>query len=306
MSRFLSSRLDTVSTRRSRGEGGPHYSDSRQRWIATAHVGFRPDGKRIVKRASGKTKTEAKSRLRDILRDLDDGIGVQGHQFTVEDALRDWLAFGLNGRDRKTIEASRILIEHRIIPGLGRRRLRELTADDVDSWLAEQAATASRSTLSKLLSILRRAIDRQMARDRVKRNVALLCQVPSGQPGRASKALTLAQARALLTAAEGSDLNAYISLSLLTGARNQRAARADMEPPRPDRHPDAAAPIPPTVQLWRSVRAHGDTKTKLSRRTPRLPARCVNALTTHLHRQLEQRRRAGLPWSEADLVFATR
>jgi len=213
-----------VSTRRSRGEGGLHYSDSRQRWIATAHVGFRPDGKRIVKRASGKTKTEAKSRLRDILRDLDDGIGVQGHQFTVEDALRDWLAFGLNGRDRMTIEASRILIEHRIIPGLGRRRLRELTADDVDSWLAEQAATASRSTLSKLLSILRRAIDRQMARDRVKRNVALLCQVPSGQPGRASKALTLAQARALLTAAEGSDLNAYISLSLLTGPEPKSCA----------------------------------------------------------------------------------
>src|SRR6476661_707698 len=79
-----------------------------------------------------------------------------------------------------------------------------------------------------------------------------------------------------------------------------------MEPPRPDRHPDAAAPIPPTVQLWRSVRAHGDTKTKLSRRTLRLPVRCVNALTTHLHRQLEQRRRSGLPWSEADLVFATR
>ena len=213
-----------MSTRRSRGEGGLHYSDSRQRWIATTHVGFRPDGKRIVKRASGKTKTEAKSRLRDILRDLDDGIGVQGHQFTVEDALRDWLAFGLNGRDRKSIEASRILIEHRIIPGLGRRRLRELTADDVDSWLAEQAATASRSTLSKLLSILRRAIDRQMARDRVKRNVALLCQVPSGQPGRASKALTLAQARALLTAAEGSDLNAYISLSLLTGPEPKSCA----------------------------------------------------------------------------------
>jgi integrase len=295
-----------VSTRRSRGEGGLHYSDSRRRWIATAHVGFRPDGKRIVKRASGKTKTEAKSRLRDILRDLDDGIGVQGHQFTVEDALRDWLAFGLNGRDPKTIEASRILIEHRIIPGLGRRRLRELTADDVDSWLADQAATASRSTLSKLLSILRRAIDRQLARDRVKRNVALLCQVPSGQPGRVSKALTLAQAQALLTAAEGSDLNAYISLSLLTGARTEELRALTWSHLDLTGAPTQQPPIPPTVQLWRSVRAHGDTKTKLSRRTLRLPGRCVSALSAHLDRQLKQRRRARLPWSEADLVFATR
>lgn len=43
--------------------------------------------------------------------------------FTVEDALRDWLAFGLSGRDPKTVEASRTLIERRIVPGLGRRRL---------------------------------------------------------------------------------------------------------------------------------------------------------------------------------------
>ncbi|MGO4362008.1 hypothetical protein [Terrabacter sp. RAF57] len=70
---------------------------------------------------------------------------------------------------------SEALIERRIIPGLGRRRLRGLTADDVDVWLAHEAKTASSSTLSKLMSILRRSIDRQMARDRVKRKVILLC-----------------------------------------------------------------------------------------------------------------------------------
>jgi len=38
-----------------------HHSDSRRRWIATAHVGFQPDGKRIGKGASGKTRTEGSS-----------------------------------------------------------------------------------------------------------------------------------------------------------------------------------------------------------------------------------------------------
>ena len=33
-----------MATRRSRGEGGVHYSESRERWIATAHVGFSADG----------------------------------------------------------------------------------------------------------------------------------------------------------------------------------------------------------------------------------------------------------------------
>jgi integrase len=39
------------------------------------------------------------------------------------------------------------------------------------------------------------------------------------------------------------------------------------------------------IQVWRSVRSDGDTKTKKSRRTLALPARCVTALTTHHERQ---------------------
>lgn len=49
--------------------------------------------------------------------------------------------------------------------------------------------------------------------------------------------------------------------------------------------PDNDPPVPPSIQVWRSVRADGDTKTKKSRRTLALPARCVTALTTHYQRQ---------------------
>lgn len=44
-----------MATRRSRGDGGLHWDDKRQRWIATASLGFDPSGKRIVNRASGFT-----------------------------------------------------------------------------------------------------------------------------------------------------------------------------------------------------------------------------------------------------------
>lgn len=295
-----------MATRRSRGDGGLHWNESRQRWVATAHVGFGADGKRLVKRASGKTKTEAKEKLKEIIRDLDDGIGVRGHQFTVEDALRDWLAHGLSGRDQQTIETSRILIEKHIIAGVGRRRLRELTADDVDIWLAREARTVSRSTLSKLLSILRRTLQRQMARDRVKRNVALLCELPKGQPGRPSKSLTLEQARSLLAAAEQSHLYAYICLSLLTGARTEELRALTWSNVDLDGDPDATPPVPATVQLWRSVRTTGDTKTKLSRRTLRLPSRCIDALAKHRAAQPAKRARTGDRWTDNDLVFASR
>ena len=63
-----------MTKRRSRGDGGLHWDEKRQRWIATANLGFDPSGKRIVKRGSGRTKTEAKNKLKEVLRDHEDGL----------------------------------------------------------------------------------------------------------------------------------------------------------------------------------------------------------------------------------------
>ena len=49
--------------------------------------------------------------------------------------------------------------------------------------------------------MLRRSVTRAQARDKVRRNVVLLCEVPQGTDGRPSKSLTFDQAVALLAAA---------------------------------------------------------------------------------------------------------
>jgi hypothetical protein len=65
--------------------------------------------------------------------------------------------------------------------------------------------------LHRLLSILRQSIRRAQVQDLVKRNVALLCDVPRGTAGRPSKSLTLAQAAELLTAAQREPaMHAYV------------------------------------------------------------------------------------------------
>jgi len=97
----------------------------------------------------------------------------------------------------------------------------------------------------------------------VKRNVVALSPEPQGQPGRKSKALTLAQAHGILRAAQDSRMHGYIVLSLLTG------------------DPAASPPLPPHVAMWRSVRAGGDTKTRKSRRTLALPRLCVAPIMTN-------------------------
>lgn len=60
------------------------------------------------------------------------------------------------------------------------------------------------------------------------------------------------------------------------------------------------------IYVWRSVRLDGDTKTDKSRRTLKLPERCVTALRALWDQQLATRAAAGDAWENNDLVFATR
>jgi hypothetical protein len=184
--------------RRARGDGGLHWDDKRKRWIASVTVGYRPAGRRIVRKASDKSKTKALAKLREKVRDRDDGLPIEPGNYTVADAVRNWLEFGLTGREASTVENKRILAHKHVIPELGARKLRELSADDVDQWLAREAKQVSTRTLQELRSILKRSIARAQARDKVKRNVVLLCELPKGRPGRPSKSLTLDQAVAVL------------------------------------------------------------------------------------------------------------
>jgi integrase len=57
--------------------------------------------------------------------------------------------------------------------------------------------------------------------------------------------------------------------------------------------------------VWHSVRAGGDTKTRKSRRTLKVPQRCVDVLRDH-RRQDQMRQAAGGKWKDNDLVFPSR
>lgn len=72
-----------------------------------------------------------------------------------------------------------------------------------------------------------------------------------------------------------------------------------------DGAPDVVPRIPPHVAVWRSVRSHGDVKTRKSRRTLRLPAVAVEALREHKAAQSREQLIAGPLWEDHGLVFAT-
>ncbi|MFI6579158.1 tyrosine-type recombinase/integrase [Nocardiopsis sp. NPDC050513] len=105
----------------------------------------------------------------------------------------------------------------------------------------------------------------------------------------------------MLSGAEGTRLCAYVVLSLMTGVRTEEARALVW----PHVHLDPPGDIPPHVEVWRSVRATGDTKTKKSRWTLALPEPVVEALRARKDIQETDRKVAGKKWEENRLVFCS-
>jgi len=306
---------EAMSSRRGWGEDGVFFehdapcrdSDRHRhcqgRWRGVISLGFGPDGRRIRRKVSGKTKAVVQDRLKMLHSDLDSGVQARPN-YTVQHAADDWLRDGLHGRAATTIEKNKYVLAP-IVAAIGARRLRELTAADVHQALTAMARRYSSAAVAMGHSALTRAIRHAEARDLVGRNVAMLVDTPKGQAGRPSKSLTLDQASALLAAAEGTRMHAYIVVCLVTGIRTEEARALRWE------HidfgdPDGQLPVPASAAVWRSVRAHGDTKTDKSRRTLGLPEMAAEALRAHHKRQATERVAAAAEWSDQDLVFCTR
>ncbi|GAA4978092.1 site-specific integrase [Yinghuangia aomiensis] len=295
-----------MAERRSRGDGGLHWDESRKRWIASVTLGFDGRGKRIVKKGSGRTKTEAKNKLKEVLRDHEDGLAIAPEGFTVANAVRDFLDHGQGDVSDSTKAKNLSLCENHVFPLLGAYKLRDLTAGHVDKWLADRAPKLSTRSLQAVHSILNRAIKRAMARDKVKRNVVALCSIPAGRAGRRSKSLTLRQVKAVLKSARRHRMYAYVVLALVTGARTEELRALLWDNVDLVGDPKADPPVPPHIAVWRSVRVGGDTKTRKSRRTLALSTLGVQALMYQREQQGWERVAAGDKWKEAGVVFATR
>ena len=114
------------------------------RWVGEAELPRTPDGKRNRRRVVGKTKTAVLDKLKELHKDLDKGIvpqtGFSG--YTLREAAEDFLNTGLDGRSAKTIKKNENVLEP-ILVVIGAKRLRELTASDVQQALATMATRYS-------------------------------------------------------------------------------------------------------------------------------------------------------------------
>ena len=305
------------TTRRGHGEDAIYFDAAKSRYMGAVSLGYTPAGKRIRRKVSGKTRQEVRDKLRTLHRELDAGIRSSAG-YTVRHAVEDWLREGLDGRSERTRALYEGLLEP-VLEIIGSRLLRDLSTSDVRSALRQLTSRYSSRSLQITRNSLDRAIQYAQADDLVARNVAALVKPPKGRAGRPSKSFTLAQAKALLAATEGTRMHAYVALSLLAGIRTEEARalrwdhvvkwagdHAGWQPVTTAGSDDPGAGESSfAIYVWRAQRHGGDTKTSKSRRTLALPRRCVEALREHRKIQAKDRQRAGELWRDHGLVFSS-
>jgi integrase len=290
------------SRKAANGEDSIYWDASKNRYVGAISLGYTPAGKRKRPKVSGKTKTEVRAKLRELRAELKQSGAKSSAQYTVGQAVNDWLAKGLKGRDPNSVSTYRSLADNHVIADLGKAKLRDLSADAVDCWLDEKSEVLATSSLAMVHSILRRSITHAQRHDKVARNVAELVETPEGQVGRPSKSLTLEQAKAVLSGpAEGSWIHAYVVVSLLVGIRTE-----EVRPLKWNHvHLSPADGVVPHIEVWRSVRRRGEMKTRKSRRTLAVPRQVVTVLKAHRAEQRRRREVLGLAWDPEGFVFGT-
>ena len=302
-----------MGTRRENGAGSVYFDhktgstcrDSRYhkhcqgRWSASLSAGTDGSGKRKRIRLNARTRTDLLAKIEQAKRYAESGLKVST-SYTVSQCLDDFLGAGLEGLAPNTVS----LYDHigkLLKPLLGAYKLRELTAVQVQDALRTIAMNHTSRTVAMSRNVLERSIRFAQAQDKVARNVAAVVKTPAGQKQRQGRqAFSLEEMFAVLDAATGwKNLDAFIHLGFLTGASPDEIRGLHW-----DQVDDLDSPDP-GIDVTRTLRHHGGTKTTARRRGLGLPQLAVDALRRHRAAQNAERLAAGRKWEDNDLVFCT-
>ena len=196
----MAARTPKPKRRRERGDDGISWDKVNKCYVGTVSLGYGDTGKRVRRTVRGKTKQEVKDKLDKLHDEIKVGIHTPA-TYTVRQCVMDWLdSLEL---DPHTMATYRGQAEKWIYPKIGAKKLSEFKATDADRFLRDVAKVLSKSSLVKIKSTLVRSIRRAQKYDLIGRNVAEFVDLPQGQPGHPSRAMTEEQASKVLQAASG-------------------------------------------------------------------------------------------------------
>ena len=293
----------TPKRRRTRGDGAL-FQDTSGRWRGAIVVTDPDTGARVRRAVSGRTQAGVRDRLRELQRDLEQGIGVKsGQPKTLTAYVATWLP-ALRPRVRpSTWRSHEQYLRLYILPALGGLPLARLVPTSVERMTAAMIGRGLSPTTARGARTTLRMILRDAERDGiVARNVAALARPPR-LVRHELRVLTAAETRQLLEGTVDDALGPLFAVAAVTGLRQGEVLglrRQDVELTGPS----------PTLTVSRSLARTVDgyelaePKTARSRRTLDLAPVAVAALRRQRTRQKLARLAAADLWQDTrGLVF---
>lgn len=262
-------------------------------WIVRIFLGRTSEGKRQYQNQTIRgTKSDAQKWLNDALSKKDLGIPTFQTKVSLGEYLETWLSTVAKPRvSEQTFDSYQWLL-NRVITKLGKTRLSQLRAEDIQKYYGSQPTATARHIHAPLRSALSQAVKWHL----IYSNPCDSVELPR-HTAREMQALTKEEAARLL--AVPSKHSCLIAFLLTTGARPSEALGLRWT----DIDLDKA-----TVTIQRTLQWHAtggfyfaETKTKGSRRTVPLPTSLTEQLKAHRANQAEGLLKLGV---RTDLVFA--
>ena len=289
-----------MSKRRGNGEG----SITRRKdglYMARYTVETATGAKR--KAVYGKTRKEAAEKLTAAMADASKGITADGGPKTVGAFLTSWLENSVRGSVRKsTYDRNESLCRVHLIPALGRKKLKTLSAADVAGFYRSRLDSGySAASVHKMHETLHKALRQTVRWGYMMKNPADDVDAPRVHTEEVHP-LTRDEARRFLKVVRGDRLEALYVVALHTGLRQGellalRWEDVDIE--------EKTLIVRRTITKDGGKLLIGPTKTAKGRRTVKLTRDAAEALREHLTRQLEEIDGLGDYYQPGGLVFAT-
>lgn len=210
-------------SRRGHNEGSIHQRKDGY-WAGVIDMGRDSKGKRKRKYIYGKTRREVSERMKELLRDQQQGLPILTGKHSLEQFVTSWLEDEIKPTLReKTYVSYEGICRLHILPGLGHVNLQELTRQQVQRLVNDKAAAGlSKHIVTDIHAVLRRALNQALEWDLVARNVATLVKPPRIEE-KELHYLTPEQARKLIQTVQGDRLEALYTVALALGLRRGEA-----------------------------------------------------------------------------------
>jgi integrase len=197
-------------------------------WFVEVIVGHKANGKPITTRRTAHTLQAARRIQTELNSSKDQGKLTQQHNISIADFGRHWAReVKVNSVKISTASGYEWLLRKYVYPRLGNKRIADLTYRDVTGWINDLWHDGlGTSTINSARAVLGQ-ICKQAVREQIlgSNPVALTDKVRkhNGEKTQVRKSWSKEEAREVLKACEGTDMDLFIHLCLTLGLRHGEA-----------------------------------------------------------------------------------